>query len=178
MSRRIARMLIGIVTGLLLMIGAVALVGARLPVQHTARVEGTFATSPESLYAIISDAPRLSTWRTGVTRVDVEPPSGGRERYREVSGRDAILYEVELAIPGAEYRTRIADVGLPYGGAWHWQLERVPEGTRLRVTEHGEVHNPLFRFVSRYITGHTATLEAYLRDLGAEVARRGGQGTS
>jgi hypothetical protein len=28
------------------------------------------------------------------------------------------------------------------------------------------VYNPLFRFISRYVMGHTATIESYLRALG------------
>jgi hypothetical protein len=40
------------------------------------------------------------------------------------------------------------------------------ERTLLRITEEGEVYNPLFRFMSRYVFGHYRTLEQYARDLG------------
>ncbi len=30
------------------------------------------------------------------------------------------------------------------------------------ITERGSVYNPIFRFMSRFIFGHTATVEAYL----------------
>jgi hypothetical protein len=33
----------------------------------------------------------------------------------------------------------------------------------LSITENGEVYNPAFRFVSRYIMGHAATVDAYLK---------------
>jgi hypothetical protein len=36
----------------------------------------------------------------------------------------------------------------------------------VRITENGEVYNPLFRFVSRYVIGHNRTIDAYLRALG------------
>jgi hypothetical protein len=36
----------------------------------------------------------------------------------------------------------------------------------LRITEDGEIRNPIFRFVARFFLGYTATMEAYLRDLG------------
>ena len=39
----------------------------------------------------------------------------------------------------------------------------------LRVTEHGEVYNPLFRFVSKFIIGHHTSLEQYLRALGQKL---------
>lgn len=37
--------------------------------------------------------------------------------------------------------------------------------TELTVIEDGEVYNPLFRFVSRLIIGHTATIDVYLAAL-------------
>ena len=43
----------------------------------------------------------------------------------------------------------------------------IPEGggTRVRITEDGEVSNVIFRFMSRYVFGQTATLDAYLTSL-------------
>ena len=37
----------------------------------------------------------------------------------------------------------------------------------MQITEQGEVYNPVFRFVSRFIMGHTATASAFLTSLGA-----------
>jgi hypothetical protein len=36
----------------------------------------------------------------------------------------------------------------------------------VQITEDGEVYNPVFRFVSRFILGHTRTMDFYLRALG------------
>ena len=33
------------------------------------------------------------------------------------------------------------------------------------ITEHGQVFNPVFRVMSRFVFGHTATIEAYLTNL-------------
>jgi hypothetical protein len=60
---------------------------------------------------------------------------------------------------------RIADPNLPYGGGWTYEVSAVDGGTLLRVTERGEVYNPIFRFVSRFIMGHTKSLEDYLNAL-------------
>jgi hypothetical protein len=38
-------------------------------------------------------------------------------------------------------------------------------GTLVRITEHGEVYNPLFRVLSRFVFGHTSTMEQFLRNL-------------
>ena len=39
------------------------------------------------------------------------------------------------------------------------------DGLRERITENGEVYNPLFRFVSRFVMGHTRTIDTYLGDV-------------
>jgi hypothetical protein len=59
---------------------------------------------------------------------------------------------------------------LPFGGTWVYEI--VPEGDSctLTITEHGKVYNPLFRFVSRFIMGHTATIDSYLAALNAKLS--------
>lgn len=37
--------------------------------------------------------------------------------------------------------------------------------TTVTITENGEVSNILFRFMSRYIFGHTASIDTYLKAL-------------
>ena len=56
---------------------------------------------------------------------------------------------------------------LPFGGSWEYRVTAEGAGSRVQVTEHGEVYNPVFRFVSRFIMGHSATASAYLKALGA-----------
>ena len=34
---------------------------------------------------------------------------------------------------------------------------------RFTITENGEVYNPIFRFLSRYVMGYTATMDRYLQ---------------
>jgi len=87
-------------------------------------------------------------------------------KWRETdSSGDAITYERVETIAGARIVNRIADPKLPFGGSWTYQIEPIGSGTELTITENGEVYNPLFRFVSRFIMGHTATIEKYQRDL-------------
>jgi len=37
-------------------------------------------------------------------------------------------------------------------------------GTRLTITEDGEVYNPVYHVVSRFVIGHTRSLDRYLED--------------
>jgi len=94
------------------------------------------------------------------------PDVNGRVCFREDSANGLITYELLEDIPGARLVTRIVDQDLGYSGSWTYQFSGANGGTRVRITEDGEVPNVLFRFVSRFVFGHTATVDAYLKALG------------
>jgi hypothetical protein len=75
-------------------------------------------------------------------------------------------------MPPARLVTRIADKSLPFGGVWIFQVVPTAEGSRLNITENGEVYNPVFRFVSRFIFGYDRTLDAYLQDVSRKFGER------
>ena len=93
----------------------------------------------------------------------------GKRAFRERDSHGAILYVVEEATPAHRLVTRIADKSLPFGGTWTHELSPDGPRTTLRITEDGEVYNPLFRFMSRFVFGHTATIDSYLADLGRKL---------
>jgi len=154
----------------------VFLVGWSLPVKHTATGEATFKSSPDSLYQLISDVDRFPQWRSSVKSVERLSDSAGKKRFREVGSDGTILYEVDSAVPGQRLATRIADKSLPFGGSWTHELIPHGDSTTLRITENGEVYNPIFRFVSRFVFGHSATIEKYLADVRRHVEQTGVSG--
>ncbi|MFL5579799.1 MAG: SRPBCC family protein [Gemmatimonadaceae bacterium] len=165
---------VGVLVGLVTLVVIVALlVGRALPVRHRVSREARFAAPPAAVFAAITDVERFPEWRTGVTRVERVEDEGGRRRWRETSGGDAILYEVASEVPDERLVTRIADPSLPFGGTWTFELRPDGRGTRLTITEDGEVYSPLFRFASRYVMGHDRTIATYLKDLEARLAGRG-----
>jgi len=151
----------------------VLLIGWSLPVKHRATREATFKSSPRSLYQLITDVDRFPQWRSSVTRIEHLPDSAGRKRFREVGSDGPIVYEIESAVPDRRLVTRIADRSLPFGGSWTYELTPRGDSTTLRITEDGEVYNPLFRFVSRFVIGHTSTMEKYLADVRRHVETAG-----
>jgi len=54
---------------------------------------------------------------------------------------------------------------IPFGGTWTYDITPSGSGTQLRITERGEVYNPIFRVASRFVFRHTATMEEFLRNL-------------
>ncbi len=151
----------------------VFLVGWSLPVKHRATSEATFKASPESLYQLITDVDRFPQWRSSVERIEHLPDSAGKRRIREVGSDGPVVYEIESAVPGQRLVTRIADRTLQFGGSWTYELIPRRDSTTLRITEDGEVYNPLFRFVSRFVIGHTSTIEKYLADVRRHVETAG-----
>jgi len=159
---RIALYAVGALVALMLIVVAV---GYMLPQGHHVWRERTFAAPPDRIFALISSPAEFPTWRSGVRQVEVLPAEAGKERFREVSGDGTILYEVEERVPGQRLVLRIADPKLPFGGRWTYELTPAASGTSLRITEDGEVYNPLFRFLSRFVFGHHGTIDRYLADL-------------
>jgi hypothetical protein len=60
---------------------------------------------------------------------------------------------------------RIADPDLPFGGTWTYDIAPAGGGSRVTITEDGEIYNPLFRFVARFILGYEGTIASYLAAL-------------
>ena len=162
------RFFFAVLLGLALVVLGVTAVGYMLPQDHVASREIVFPAPPASIFEAISDVARYPEWRRDLTSVDVI--SAAPLKWREHAGGDAITFEVVESRPQERLEVRIADPDLPFGGTWTYELMPEDSSTRLRITERGEVYNPVFRFMSRFVFGHTATLDAYLTDLRARLA--------
>ena len=54
---------------------------------------------------------------------------------------------------------------LGFSGQWTYSFAPENGGTRVTIREDGEVSNVIFRFMSRYVFGQTATIDSYLTSL-------------
>ena len=139
------------------------IVGLLLPKEHAASRSASFKASPERLFALI-EGPQ--TWRSSVKHYEEIAPADGHRRWRETdTGGETITYEAVERRPPTWLKTRIVTPGLPYTGTWTLSVSASRGATLLRITEQGEIYNPLFRFVSRFVLGPNRTIDAYLRDL-------------
>jgi len=157
--------LIGIIVGLALMVGIVALIGSRLPQRHDASRSLFLHQSPEQVYAVVRDLESAPKWRTDLKSVQVKKQPDGGIHFEEQGGQGTVNYALEEDVPQQRMVTRILDEDLGYSGRWVYAFASENGGTRVTITEEGEVSNVLFRFMSRYIFGHTATLDSYLTSL-------------
>lgn len=157
---KIALIVIGV---LVLLILAVVGIGYSLPVKHTASRVASFHASPERLYSLIVGP---QNWRPDVVKCEPVSGNGGNFQRETTRNGDTITYELLDLDPPRSLKRRIATTGLPYSGTWTFSLQPSGGVTIVRITEDGEVYNPIFRFMSRFILGQTATIDAYLRALG------------
>jgi Polyketide cyclase / dehydrase and lipid transport len=149
---------------LVVLVLIVVAVGYALPVGHVASRQAALPQTADALFARLSDVSHFASWRSDVTSVDVlstEPL-----RWREHGKNGDITFVVVESVRPLHLVTRIDDASLPFGGTWSYDLVPAGAGTTLTITERGEVYNPLFRFMSRFVFGHTATIDGVLAALG------------
>ena len=157
------RILLYGVGGIVILVAALWIAGSLLPVAHVASGSRVIARSADDVYKLVSDVERYSTWWPEVTRTEIvsrEPD--GRVRFRQEASGDTVLMEIVELQPPRRMVTRIADPEQPFGGTWTFEIEPEGSSTRLTITERGEVYNPIFRFLGRFVLGHTGTIESFL----------------
>lgn len=153
---------------LLVAVAAVLVTGWLLPKGHVVTREAIYHQAIETLFETITDVSSFPSWREGIQSVELLSEAGPPLRFRETGPFGEVLYEVVESRPPGRLVVRIADESLPYGGFWTYQLIELAgeNGTKLAITETGEVKNPIFRFFSTFVFSKHATIDRYLLSLG------------
>ena len=154
------------------LVGIAALIGSRLPQAHVASREAQLPAPPTAVWDAITDIDGYSTWRRDVSRVEHLPDRAVKKTWVEHGRNGRITFTVDRAEPPRLLAVRIADPDLPFGGTWTYEISPVPDGTALKITEQGEVYSPIFRFMSRFVFGHEATMTTYLTALEKRFTNR------
>lgn len=144
-------------------------IGWMLPVQHTAQRQQRLPASPDAVWRAISEIEAFPSWRPDVTRVERLPDRDGHDVWIEEGSAGRLTIAIERSEPPRLMVTRIQP-GLPFGGTWTYAIAPDAAGSLLTITEDGEVYNPVFRFMSRYVFGHHATIDAYMEALAARLS--------
>ncbi len=160
--------IVSLVVVVMLAVGLIALIGWRLPSQHSATRSIVLHKSQDAVYAVTRDFASMPKWRADVREVKLTTGSNGRVHFREEGKHGAVNYELAEDLPGQRMVTRITDTDLGYSGKWTYLFSAEGANTRLTITEDGEVSNVIFRFLSKYAFGHTATIDTYLTSLGKQ----------
>jgi uncharacterized protein YndB with AHSA1/START domain len=154
-----------ILGGIAAIIAVITLIGMALPRDHTASRSAKLKASPDSVWAVLADTKSYPAWRSDVKKVDELPAANGKRSWTETGKSGSITFVAEEEQKPAKLVTRIANENLPFGGTWTYSLVPEDSGTRITIAENGWVSNPVFRFVSHFVLGETATMDSFLRAL-------------
>jgi uncharacterized protein YndB with AHSA1/START domain len=158
-----------ILGGIAVIIAVITLIGLALPRNHTAARSALLKVSPDSVWAVLIDTKAYPAWRSDVKKVDELPAANGKRSWTETGKSGSITYVADEEQRPTKLVTRIANEDLPFGGTWTYSLGAEGSGTRITITENGWVSNPVFRFVSHFLIGETATMDSFLRALGKRL---------
>ena len=144
-------------------------VGMLLPVNHVASVRAEYSARAEEVFEAISNYRGHAEWRPSVERIEMLQARDGKPAWREMGSTGPLPMELTESDSPRRMVTTILSDGMPFGGRWIYEIQPTADGASLTITEEGEVYNPIFRFVSRFIIGHHRTASTYLEDLGRKL---------
>jgi hypothetical protein len=128
---------------LVIFVALIAVIGSRLPRDHAASRSLTVRRTPQEVWAAVTQA--TAAWSVPVDVVEQDPPR--------------------------RLVTRVKESEKVFGGTW--TIAIVPDATgsacTLTITEHGWVANPIFRFLSRFVIGHHASMDGILKQVAAAL---------
>jgi uncharacterized protein YndB with AHSA1/START domain len=143
----------------------IAIVGAMLPKAHTVSRTAQLSVPPDALFTILTDVSRYPTWRPDVKSLQRLPDKDGMPAWIEETGGMKIPMRFERMERPSLIVARIDSSDLAFGGTWTYRIAPSTDGAALTITEDGVVDNVIFRFMSRFVFGHYATMDAFLKNL-------------
>ena len=161
------RWVIIVIVALVAVIIAIFAVGAVLPRKHVASVMTRINQPPLVIWQAINHHADEPKWRTELAGIEKQPDRNGDPVWLETykDGMKLELEDTQAEAPKKLVR-QVRDTGNMFSG--RWEIEILPDGANastVRITEYGEVPNPFFRFMSRFVFGHTKSMEQYLTAL-------------
>jgi uncharacterized protein YndB with AHSA1/START domain len=161
--------LVGIIV-VALALALAAFIGSRLAQSHRASVAKTFSVPPDVIWAAITEVEAFPSWRSGVKRIERLPDRNGFPVWIEEGRSGKMTLAIERMERPRILIGRIADPNLPFGGTWTYEIAADGDGSRLTITENGEIYNPMFRFMARFIFGYEGTIRSYMSSLEKRLA--------
>lgn len=157
---------------LVLVILVILAVGALLPVKHVATRSAELNAPRAKIWVLISNYADMPKWRKELLKVEMKQDdnSDGNEVWQEFeSEKESLDFITIEQIEEQKLVRKIVGEKLDFGGTWTFKLIENGDKTTLTITENGEVYNILFRFVSKFIMGHYASMDKYIRQLEAAL---------
>jgi hypothetical protein len=170
---RVLRFLGWLSVVIVIAIGSAAVMGSRLPVDHTAIAAETIPASQQRVWQLITNVTSQPKWRTGLKEVTPMAPKGDAPCWTEIQGSMTMPLCAEISEAPTRRVVRIADPKLPFGGTWTYLLEPAgADSTRVTIVEQGTTRPAMWRFVEHYVSGEDVQIRQYLADLKKAAAQQ------
>ena len=154
------------VLGGLVALGVVLYVaGLFIPVAHVASSSIRLRQPVDSIWRTVRALEESASWWPAVSAMERLPDQDGREVWLQRQTTGNMAMEVMESTEPVRLVMRIADDKLPFGGTWTYDIQEEAGGSRITITEGGEIYSPFFRVMSRLFFGYHATQESYLTAL-------------
>ena len=160
--RGIRKWLLVLVIVLAVAVGLIGAIGLALPKAHEATRSARITAPAEAIYPVLITPEGYPQWRPDVERVE----RLDSDRFREFGENGPMVFRILQRTPPSRVVVALDDPEQPFSGTWTIELGQEADGTRVRITERGEVPNPFFRAIARMMMLPTDSIEAYLRNLG------------
>lgn len=125
------------VGGLVVLVAGIATVGLMLPRTHKASRTLRVKRPPADVWPVVMQVTQASDVPVDV--LDSQPPH--------------------------HLVTRVTEQEKNFGGTWTIDLTPADDGSTVTIAEDGWVANPIFRFISRVVIGHHATMDGILKQV-------------
>ena len=155
----------------------VAGIGTSLPIAHSAECVTFLTAAPDAVFYAINDERSSVAWRPELRSVSLTSGSGKTAVWRETykDGQVLTLRTVTGSLLRGPNGLRVDNLvrSIPFDpragfdGTWTYTISapREPAPTVVSIEEQGNIYNPVFRFLSKYIFGYTGSIRTYLGDL-------------
>lgn len=155
------KILLIILIVIVVLVLAMYLWGKSLPLGHSASLSHTFKAPVDTIWNLVADRTTYSKWR-GVKLEILNDTT-----WKEVIMGNMVLMEELERVENEKLVTLISkeNKNMGFGGSWTFEVKPDGDGTRLTITENGEVYNPIFRFLSKNVFGHTATQKQFYKQM-------------
>jgi uncharacterized protein YndB with AHSA1/START domain len=151
---------------LVTLVVVLVLIGSFLPRAHVVARSIQLGQPPEAVWQVITDFANVPTWHTALKRVERLSDNNGHAVWRETyKGGPPIQLETVEIVPPHRLVRSIADEKGPFSGRWEFAVDEEAAGSRVTITEHGVIPNPLVRFIARAFMDPAKYLEMYLTAL-------------
>ncbi|MGH7669803.1 MAG: SRPBCC family protein [Gemmatimonadaceae bacterium] len=152
---------------------ATAIAGYFIPQSRITARTTVMPATPQQVWSVITGVTGFPRWRPAVRGVEVlSTVDGHHASWRERVRHGVIACDTDEMTPPRRLVVRITDRLLTYAGTWTYELAPAGAGTRLTITERGEISHPMWRGLAWFVSGPAGKLERYLAALHRELSPR------